>query len=435
MSKEFFFSREHLIMSTSCVSRVAQSLVIAAALLPIVAVPRAVAASVPPPIPSPATVYSVSPTRTDLHLLVRGAVCQSPNTCTRVLYRPMNDPSGVAALQAALSTTSADKIVVFGYSEGATVVGKWLAQHIDDPNIPSPEVLSFVVVGNPTRASTGIAVANGVDFPQSSYQVIDVARQYDGVADFPNNPDSPYYFLAVRNATRGTLFGGLHNYSSVDIYDPANAVWTSEDGNTTYVLAPTQNVPILGGFANLFPEWNAQLKAEIETAYIRPVPFPTTTTPASTLPSAFAEPSPAPEHTTMTAAPSANPTTTEAGDRAGREAQLVAAGPLTPTAVEPRATGADPVTNEDGDATLKAADARNRTGAKPTLTTPSAKSPRHAAASAAPADSATKQRPRLLHRLREATKHSLQVQADKKVATVKADRASSTRPRQPTHDE
>ncbi len=194
----------------------------------------------------------------------------------------MNDPSGIAALQAAISGAPAgERVIVFGYSEGATVVGKWLAQHADDPDIPSPELLTFVVVGNPSRQSNGITIPNGVEFPQSQYQVLDLARQYDGVADFPNNPKSPYYFLAVRNATRGSLIGHLHNYSNVDIYDPANAVWTSEDGNTTYVLVPTQNVPLLGGLANLFPDWNAELKAKIETAYIRPTPFPTSLDPAS----------------------------------------------------------------------------------------------------------------------------------------------------------
>jgi len=188
----------------------------------------------------------------------------------------MNDPSGVAALQAALGDTPVgEQVIVFGYSEGATVVGKWLAEHADDPNLPSPELLTFVLAGNPSRRSTGITVPNGVEFPQSQYTVIDVARQYDGVADFPNNPKSPYYFLAVRNATRGSLIGHLHNYSGVDIYDQANAVWTSDDGNTTYVLVPTQNVPLLGGLADVFPDWNAELKAKIETAYIRPVPFPT----------------------------------------------------------------------------------------------------------------------------------------------------------------
>jgi hypothetical protein len=39
-------------------------------------------------------------------------------------------------------------------------------------------------------------------WPDSQYPVIDVARQYDYSADFPNNP-SPYFLLAVANALAG----------------------------------------------------------------------------------------------------------------------------------------------------------------------------------------------------------------------------------------
>jgi len=230
----------------------------------------------------------------------------------------------VTALQNALSTTSADKVIVFGYSHGALVAEHWLKKHLADSKTypaPSPKVLSFVVIGNPTRAFGGSgATLAGEVWPQSDYQVIDIARQYDRPADFPNNPASPYYRLAVRNATRGATSGGLHDYTRVNIYDPANAVWTSADGNITYVLVPTQYVPILGVFAPLMPERNAELKAQIETAYIRPVPFPNTdpalpaTSPTSALStSLISDPTVAPEHTTvpMSLTPTAATDTTD----------------------------------------------------------------------------------------------------------------------------
>lgn len=43
-----------------------------------------------------------------------------------------------------------------------------------------------------------------------------------------------------------------------------------QQGNTTYILVPTQNLPILGVFATIFPVLNTALKADIETAYSRP---------------------------------------------------------------------------------------------------------------------------------------------------------------------
>ncbi|HEY7054446.1 MAG TPA: PE-PPE domain-containing protein [Mycobacterium sp.] len=256
---------------------------------------------------------------------LQGSLCHSPNTCTAVPYLSFVDPTGVTALQNALttaiaadasSTASADKIVVFGYSDGATVVGKWLTQHLNDPDMPPPDVLSFVVIGNPTRAFGGLAAPNGVVWPQSDYQVIDVSQQYDGVSDFPTNTASPYYLLAVMNAAAG--FWTLHlNYSKVDINDPANAVWTSPDGNITYVLVPTQNLPLLGVSAFLFPGLNARLKEDIETAYTRPVPFPTMTqptSPASLPPAAFAqstsvvfEPTVPPTHTAVPLSPALTP--------------------------------------------------------------------------------------------------------------------------------
>jgi len=199
---------------------------------------------------------------------LQGAVCRSPNTCTLVYYPWFVTPLGVTALQDAVTTTSANKIIVFGYSNGALVAEQWLEQHLNDPNIPSSDVLSFVVIGNPAREL----------WPQSPYQVIDVSRQYDAASDYPNNPASPYYLLAIMNAGAGFWINHL-NYRDVNLDDPANAVWTV--GNTTYVLTPSPNLPILLGLAPFFPSLNEQLKAAIETAYIRPVPFPPTMQPAT----------------------------------------------------------------------------------------------------------------------------------------------------------
>ncbi len=309
-----------------CASRVAGGLVACAAVLPVVGVPTA-GAAVSDLIHRPATVLSISPLENDMHDQLQGVVCQFPNTCTTVPYFAFITLLGVPALQNAITATLATQppptnVIVFGYSNGAMVAEQWLKQHLTDPNRPSSAVLSFVVMGNPTRAFGGSGAFHGEVWPTSDYQVIDVARQYDGPADYPNNPASPYYFLALRNAHRGFI-SGLHDYRLVNIDDPANAVWTSADGNITYVLAPTQYVPILGVFAPLFPARNAELKAQIETAYIRPVPFPTTTQSASPAISPAAasalstlvvfDPTVAPQQTTvsLSLAPAATAETTD----------------------------------------------------------------------------------------------------------------------------
>jgi diacyltrehalose acyltransferase len=288
------------VMKARCASRVAGGLAVFAAVLPLVAVsPTAGAASVPP-FASPATVLTMGDVAA-----FQGAVCRSPNSCTLVYYPWFVTPLGVTALQDAVTTTSANKIIVFGYSNGALVAEQWLEQHLNDPNIPSSDVLSFVVIGNPAR-----------EWPQSPYQVIDVSRQYDAASDYPNNPASPYYLLAIMNAGAGFWINHL-NYRDVNLDDPANAVWTV--GNTTYVLTPSPNLPILLGLAPFFPSLNEQLKAAIETAYIRPVPFPPTIQPATPATSSAADPelstsvvsdpTVAPQHTTVPLSLAPAPTT------------------------------------------------------------------------------------------------------------------------------
>ena len=143
----------------------------------------------------------------------------------------------MTALDTAINSTSGS-IIVFAYSNGAQVAQQWLAQFANEPSAPSPADLTFVLIGNPTRADGGVdAPSGGPVWPQSQYQVLDIAREYDWAADYPNNPSSPYYLLAVLNVFAG--FFTIHaDYTNVNINDPANAVWTV--GNTTYVLVPTQ---------------------------------------------------------------------------------------------------------------------------------------------------------------------------------------------------
>ena len=260
-------------------SRVTQGFAVLSALLPLVAIPTAGAASVPPT-PSPATVLTVSPLTTGMNQELQGSLCQSGNTCVQVNAAPFVLPGllpgGVTALDTAINSTSGS-IIVFAYSNGAQVAQQWLAQFANEPSAPSPADLTFVLIGNPTRADGGVdAPSGGPVWPQSQYQVLDIAREYDWAADYPNNPSSPYYLLAVLNVFAG--FFTIHaDYTNVNINDPANAVWTV--GNTTYVLVPTQTIPLLIPLQELginVDAMNAQLKPLVDSAYNRPVPFPTT---------------------------------------------------------------------------------------------------------------------------------------------------------------
>lgn len=216
--------------------------------------------------------------------LLGGSVCHAPaNTCVEVVYPavvgPESVPAGVVALDEAIATTAAP-MAVMGYSQGAIVAGHWLREHAADPGVPSPQDLSFVLVGNPARKFGGAYVPLGDTTPQTQYTVTDIARQYDIFADFPNKPFSPFFLLAVLNAAMGVKTVHL-DYTAVNPDDPANARWTVD--NTTYVLAPTPDLPLLQplrtlGCDHLADALNTPLKAMVDRAYRRPVPFPSDTT-------------------------------------------------------------------------------------------------------------------------------------------------------------
>jgi diacyltrehalose acyltransferase len=131
------------------------------AALPLIALPAAEAA----------TVLMISPLTTNMQDELQGSMCdsQSGNTCVVVDAPAYPDPRGVIALDNAIKSTSGE-IIVFGYSNGAQIVSQWLTQHANDPTAPSPDRLSFVLIGNPTRAYGGTQAA----MPQTRYQVTDI---------------------------------------------------------------------------------------------------------------------------------------------------------------------------------------------------------------------------------------------------------------------
>ncbi|MDZ4233213.1 MAG: PE-PPE domain-containing protein [Dietzia sp.] len=218
--------------------------------------------------PGPARVLTLSliPGGNDDDL--QGAVCASPRTCETVDYPYFFRSAAVANLDEALRDGTTGQQYVFAYSQGARVVSLWLKERSEEEGAPTPDVLSFVLMGNPGRKHGGADNDWDNVVPDSGYKVIDVSRQYDPASDYPDNP---FNLLALLNAHAGLLF--VHqDYEEVDIYDPANYVWT--EGNTTYVYVPTKNIPLLQplrwlGLSGLADSLNGPLKEIIERAYDR----------------------------------------------------------------------------------------------------------------------------------------------------------------------
>lgn len=117
--------------------------------------------------------------------------------------------------------------------------------------------VTFVLTANPNRPNGGLLARfpglhipllditfNGPTPTEGPYETFDVAREYDGWADFPAYPLN---VVSTANAMLGIyyLHGGY--YDEIDperLNDPAYAD-KSEFGDTTYYLVYTQQLPLL----------------------------------------------------------------------------------------------------------------------------------------------------------------------------------------------
>lgn len=270
--------------------------------------------------------------RTPMSEELRGQLCLPPNVCTVVAYPSASIGSvalqqGAVNLQSAIAATSGKKIVM-AYSQGGFVVTMWLNAHAHAASAPSPDDLTFVVFGNPQRGVGGVSTATGGGSTptDTAYRIIDVSRQYDMESDWPDNPGN---LLAVANAVAGYLL--IHtDYTDVDINDPNNLVKTV--GNTTYVLVPTADLPLLEplrrlGLHAIADQLQPVLKPIVDSAYDRSG-FTPETTPVLPLPPQQGAASATTTERTMTTAVSSATATS-------RVASAPAAGPTTLTATAP----------------------------------------------------------------------------------------------------
>lgn len=139
---------------------------------------------------------------------------------------------GVANLDSALVDVDGP-VTVVGLSQGAVVVNyeKRALMAQSDP----PADISFVTIGDPTNSDGGLlAKLPHVHIPvldatiprapvETPYDTTEIVHEYDGYADFPDNPLN---LLADLNALAGVIY--LHpNKGGVDLNDPRNVVTSS----------------------------------------------------------------------------------------------------------------------------------------------------------------------------------------------------------------
>ncbi len=241
----------------------------------------AATASVSPVIPpGPATVLHHGPTPWDMADNLGGALCEAPKVCKEVSYdwiQPYGPiefgvKENVARLDWAIDHVGTDPKIVYAFSGGARIASVWLQDHAKDKDAPAPEDLSFVLLGNGGRKYGGVNGWFWGDLlrtpTDTQYDIVDVAGEYDPIADFPTNP---FNLLAVANGVAAFVYVHLR-YDEVDLDDPDNIVW--KEGKTTYVYAPTEHLPLLQGFydlglGSLVADIEPKLREIVDKAYDR----------------------------------------------------------------------------------------------------------------------------------------------------------------------
>jgi hypothetical protein len=140
-------------------------------------------------------------------------------------------------------TKNGGDVVVFGYSESATVALLEETALSLAPGEVNPDQLAFVLVGDPSNPDGGLyerlVPSLSEAFP---YQTDVYTQEYDGFADFPKYPAD---FLADANAFAGMLYDHL-TYADLTQADIADAIpLMTTGGDTDYFIIPTDDLPLL----------------------------------------------------------------------------------------------------------------------------------------------------------------------------------------------
>lgn len=153
-----------------------------------------------------------------------------------------------------------DSIVVFGDSQSSSILTHE-KRDLAGLSVQEKNQLTFVLVANPNRPNGGMLerfgpvsnpflglTATGATPTDTGIQTIDIAFQYDGVADLPLRPTN---LLADLNVLMG---GYLHSsyMANSSGYTPEELVAAVNDpanrqtyGDTTYITIPAKQLPLL----------------------------------------------------------------------------------------------------------------------------------------------------------------------------------------------
>ncbi|QZT65111.1 PE-PPE domain-containing protein [Mycolicibacterium austroafricanum] len=162
-----------------------------------------------------------------------------------------------------------------GVSQGAPAVDEVLRRLMDDPDPPAPEELDAVMYAYPSPILFRYGGMEYRPLPETPYDILIVKAEYDGIADWPDNPAN---LLAVVNALMGA--GQLHVPAAfTDLSDvPSEYITTTTNqkgGTTTSILIPTRILPLLKPLADKGSDdavrsLDSILRPIVDSAYDRP---------------------------------------------------------------------------------------------------------------------------------------------------------------------
>src|ERR1700678_3256327 len=223
-------------------------------------------------------------------------------------------PAGLADLQAAMAqqqaTDPGQPYLVEGYSQSAQIAVDEKIQLLQAGQHPD---VTFLVLGDPNRPDGGIderfdgmytpglgggnMPLNGAEPTDAGIPTIDIANQYDPVADYPQFPINP---VADLNALLGLIYAHAA-YGDGVFPEEIPALWPPSpplegpfadqyvlgsteivkqvDGDTTFYFIPTTELPLLDPLRSLgVPEpvlniFQPALQVIVEAGYDRSIPF------------------------------------------------------------------------------------------------------------------------------------------------------------------
>jgi PE-PPE domain len=219
-------------------------------------------------------------------------------------------PVGLADLQAAMahqeSAYPSDPFLVEGYSQSASIAVDEKMELLQAGQHPD---VTFLLLGDPNRPDggmverldglyvPGVGAYDGADPTDAGIPTIDIANQYDFVADFPQYPIN---VVSDLNSFLGFIYAHAA-YGDGPLPEEVPAIWPPSDplsgpyadeyvlgsteivkqvdGDTTFYFIPTTDLPLLDPLRSLgVPEsvlniFQPALQVIVEAGYDRSIPF------------------------------------------------------------------------------------------------------------------------------------------------------------------